>query len=161
MINLYLSLGSNLGDRKANLEEALRRLDEAFGTGYTSLSAFIETESWGFEAENFINCAVLYQLPRTRQTAEDQALDILSKIKGIEMAMGREEQMEFTDEGRRVYHSRIIDIDILFFGRHRVDLPQLKIPHPLISERDFVLQPLGQIAKTSLKQAFPVFFINK
>mgnify|MGYP003326772759 CR=1 FL=1 len=77
MINLYLSLGSNLGDRKANLEEALRRLDEAFGTGYASLSDFIETESWGFEAGKFINCAVLYQLPRQRQTAEDQALDML------------------------------------------------------------------------------------
>lgn len=161
MINLYLSLGSNLGDRKANLEEAVRRLDEAFGTGCTCLSDFIETESWGFEAENFINCAVLYQLPRKRQAVEDQALEILSKIKGIERTMGREEQMEFTSDGRRVYHSRVIDIDILFFGRHRVDLPQLKIPHPLISERDFVLQPLGQIAKTSLKQAFPVFFINK
>ena len=96
-----------------------------------------------------------------RQSAEDQALDILSRIKGIERAMGREEQMEFTGDGRRIYHSRVIDIDILFFGSHRVDLPQLKIPHPLISERDFVLQPLGQIAKTSLKQAFPVFFINK
>lgn len=161
MINLYLSLGSNLGDRKANLEEALRRLDEAFGTGYASLSDFIETESWGFEAGKFINCAVLYQLPWKRQTAEDQALDILSKVKGIERAMGREEQMEFTDDGRRVYHSRVIDIDILFFGRHKVDLPQLKIPHPLISERDFVLLPLEQIAKISLKQAFPVFFINK
>lgn len=161
MVSLYLSLGSNLGDREANIREALRLLDESFGTGYESLSDLIETESWGFDAEKFINCAVLYKLPRKRQSAADQALEILRQIKVIERRMGRNEKVEFDGEGRRIYHSRLIDIDILFFGSQRIDLPELQIPHPLISERDFVLQPLAQIAKTSLKQAFPVIFINK
>lgn len=161
MVSLYLSLGSNLGDREANIREALRLLDESFGTGYESLSDLIETESWGFEAEKFINCAVLYKLPRKRQSAVDQALETLRQIKVIERRMGRDEKVEFDEEGHRIYHSRPIDIDILFFGSYRIDLPELQIPHPLISERDFVLQPLAQIAKTSLKQAFPVFFINK
>lgn len=155
MIGLYLSLGSNLGDRSANIHEALNRLDRSFGVKYERLSDIIETESWGFDSEPFLNCAVLYKLPRTKQSAEDQAVDILDRIKVIEREMGREESLEYSVDGRRIYHSRPIDIDILFFGPHRIDLPALKIPHPLIAERDFVKIPLAQIANTSLKNAFP------
>lgn len=155
MINLYLSIGSNMGDRAANIQDALCRLDKAFGVGYSRLSDIVETESWGFEAEPFLNCAVLYKLPRTKQAAENQALDILDRIKGIERDMGRTEAPEYSENGKRIYHSRTIDVDILFFGSHRIDLPALKIPHPLIAERDFVKIPLAQIANTSLKNAFP------
>ena len=155
MINLYLSLGSNQGDRAANIKEALNRLDRSFGVKYERLSNIIETESWGFDAEPFLNCAVLYKLPRTKQSAENQALDILNKVKVIEREMGREESLEYAADGSRIYHSRPIDIDILFFGSHKIDLPVLKIPHPFIAERDFVKIPLAQIANTSLKNAFP------
>ena len=207
MISLYLSLGSNLGDRKANIREALRLLDESFGVGYESLSDLIETESWGFEADKFINCAVLYKLPRTRQSTEDQALDILKTVKAVERRLGRDEVLEFAPDGSRIYHSRSIDIDILFFGPHRILIdtlpecsdaaaahavagplsaavsfgdglhhddgscpsaagpcpagaPVLQIPHPLITERDFVMIPLAQIAKNSLKREFPSIFKN-
>ena len=169
MISLYLSLGSNLGDREANIREALRLLDESFGVGYESLSDLIETESWGFEADKFINCAVLYKLPRTRQSTEDQALDILKTVKAVERRLGRDEVLEFAPDGSRIYHSRPIDIDILFFGPHRIlidslssdaAVPVLQIPHPLIAERDFVMIPLAQIAKNSLKREFPSIFKN-
>lgn len=158
MIDLYLSLGSNMGDREASIREALNRLDEAFGRRYIGLSDIIETEAWGFESANFLNCAVLYRLPRKRQSAESQALELLSEIKAIEKVMGRQENLEFDESGNRIYHSRPIDIDILFFGGYRIDLPELKIPHPLIQDRDFVKIPLSQIAKKALKHSFGEYF---
>ena len=131
MIHLYLSLGSNMGDRRANIEAALALLDEAFGTHYKLISSIIETPSWGFESEDFLNCAVLYALPRKRTDIQDQALGILDSIKQIELALGREQKVEYDGEGRRIYHSRPIDIDILFFGTHVIGHPRLQVPHPL------------------------------
>lgn len=160
MIHLYLSLGTNQGDRSKNLEEALQRLDETFGRKAESVSDVIETQAWGFDGDPFLNCAVMYALPRKRQTVEAQALEILKAVKLIEKEMGRDEVLEFDGEGRRVYHSRVIDIDILFFGPHKVSLPELTIPHPLISERDFVKIPLSQIAKPALKASFSALFQN-
>lgn len=161
MINLYLSLGSNMGDREANIREALHRLDHALGCRYSSLSDIIETESWGFSAEKFLNCAVMYRVPKLAQTAESQASDILKQIKAIEFDMGRRENLEYDTDGNRVYHSRPIDIDILFFGPHRINLPYLTVPHPLAQGRPFVMVPLRQIAKTSLKREFPAIFKTK
>ena len=66
--------------------------------------------------------------------------------------------MEFDKEGRRIYHDRTIDIDILFYGTETIDTESLKVPHPLISQRDFVLIPLREIAKPSLRAAFPELF---
>ena len=160
MINLYLSLGSNMGDRLANIEAALALLDEAFGTRYTRLSSIIETPAWGFEGDDFLNCAVLYALPRKRDVTA-QALWILDVVKAVERGQGRAEDLEFDAEGRRVYHSRPIDIDILFFGPHRIDHPRLQIPHPLIADRDFVRIPLEEIANPRLRRAFPAQFKRK
>ncbi len=121
----------------------------------------IETPSWGFEAPDFLNCAVLYALPRKRISAEAQALDILDEIKRIERLLGREEVFEKDQDGRRIYHSRPIDIDIIFFGAHVIDHPRLKIPHPLAAERDFVMRPLREIASPHLCRAFPGVFKMK
>ena len=161
MINLYLSLGSNMGDRRANIEAALAMLDEAFGTGYKLLSNIIETPSWGFQGEDFLNCAVMYALPRKRDGAEAQALEILDVVKDIERRLGRAGSPEYDASGRRIYHSRPIDIDILFFGTHVIDHPRLQVPHPLIAERDFVLVPLDEIANRRLRRAFPALFKRK
>lgn len=161
MIHLYLSLGSNMGDRRANIEAALAMLDEAFGTGYKRLSSIIETPSWGFEAPDFLNCAVMYALPRKRVGAEAQALEVLDTVKAVERRLGRAGTPEFDASGRRIYHSRPIDIDILFFGTHTIDHPRLQVPHPLIAERDFVLVPLGEIANQRLRRAFPALFKRK
>ena len=161
MINMYLSLGSNMGDRRANIEAALSMLDEAFGTGYKLLSNIIETPSWGFQGEDFLNCAVMYALPRKRAGAEAQALEILDTVKDIERRLGRAGDPEYDASGRRIYHSRPIDIDILFFGTHVIDHPRLQVPHPLIAERDFVLVPLNEIANRRLRRAFPALFKRK
>ncbi len=161
MINLYLSLGSNQGDRERSIHEALERLEDALGHRYESLSDIIETESWGFDAPDFLNCAVLFKIPKLAQGPETQALAILKTIKTIEQGMGRDEHLEFHPDGSRIYHSRPIDIDILFFGPHRIDLPDLKVPHPLMQDRPFVMVPLRQIAKKSLIREFPAIFKTK
>ena len=151
-VNVYFALGSNLGDREKNISEALRRMDEAFGTHYSALSKIIETEPFGFSGEAFLNAAVLYRI-----TAENP-LWTLYQVKAIEREMGRTDAPEYDAEGKRIYHSRIIDIDILFYGKEIIDIPELTIPHKGIAERDFVLIPLREIARQSLRKAFPEYF---
>ena len=136
--DVYLSLGSNLGDRRANIDEALRRLDRAIGRPYDALSSIIETLSWGFDGPDFLNCVVRYRTARRPET-------LLKICKRIERAMGRRGVPEYDAEGRRIYHDRPIDIDILLYGDERVDTPELKVPHPLMHERDFVMRPLAEI----------------
>ena len=155
VVNVYFSLGSNLGDREANILEALRRMDEAFGVHYLALSSLIETEPVGFSGGKFLNAAVLYRIPA------ESPLWTLYMIKSIEREMGRMDPPEYDSEGKRVYHSRIIDIDILFYGREIIDIPELTIPHKGIADRPFVMVPLRQIARRSLRDAFPEYFKNK
>ena len=137
-VDVYFSLGSNQGDRQALLDEALRRLDAAIGRPYEALSSIIETPSWGFEGPDFLNCVVRYRTARRPHT-------LLRICKRIERAMGRRENLEYDAEGRRIYHDRPIDIDILLYGDETVDTPELKIPHPLMKQRDFVMRPLEEI----------------
>ncbi len=146
-VDVYLGLGTNLGDREANLQKALAFLDEAFGTRYSSLSGFHETEPWGFESsERFLNAAVKYVLSVPRGTSQSAfSRHILDICKCVERTMGRTGLPEYTSDGRRVYHSRIIDIDILLIGDWHVNETDLKIPHPLMRERDFVMVPLSEI----------------
>lgn len=151
-VNVYFSLGSNLGDREKNISEALRRMDEAFGTHYSALSKIIETEPFGFSGEAFLNAAVLYRIPA------ESPLWTLYQVKAIEREMGRTDAPEYNAEGKRIYHSRIIDIDILFYGKEIIDTPELTIPHKGIAERDFVLIPLREIARQSLRKSFPEYF---
>lgn len=157
-VSIYLSLGSNLGDRTRNIEEALHRLDKAFEGHYVALSRLIETKPMGFTGGKFLNAAVLYRTFRQEVPAEDAALEVLAKVKEIERSMGRTDVPEYDGTGNRLYRSRIIDIDILFYGSERIDVPQLTIPHKGILERPFVMIPLQEIAKPSLKSAFPEYF---
>ena len=154
-VNVYFSLGSNLGDRERNISEALRLMDEAFGVHYSALSKLIETKPMGFSGGKFLNAAVLYRIPA------ESPLWTLYQVKSIERAMGRTDPPEFDAEGNRVYHSRIIDIDILFYGKEIIDIPELTVPHKGIGDRPFVMIPLLEIAKPSLKNAFPEYFNDK
>ncbi len=144
---LYLGLGSNIGDRRANLQKALDLLDEAFKTHWIALSDIIETEPWGFEAdEKFLNAAVRYDMKVPRGTPLRLiAYEILNICKSIEKRMGRAETPEYDDKGNRIYHSRIIDIDILLLADINIEEENLKIPHPRMYEREFVLTTLRQI----------------
>ena len=148
-IDLYLGLGSDSGDRKANLDMALDMLDMALGVHYDAVSDYVETEPWGFESPDmFLNAAVRYVLDVPRGTDTGRlAHGILDKCKAIERQMGRTGGPEYDNKGRRVYRSRIIDIDILLLGDVRIDDEDLKIPHPLMQERDFVMTPLQQILR--------------
>ncbi|MBQ9660300.1 MAG: 2-amino-4-hydroxy-6-hydroxymethyldihydropteridine diphosphokinase [Bacteroidales bacterium] len=137
-VPVYFSLGTNLGDRQANIEEALRRLDLAIGRPYEALSSILETPAWGFDGPPFLNCVVRYRTARRPHT-------LLRICKRIERAMGRREVLEYDAEGRRIYHDRPIDIDILLYGDLTVDMPDLKIPHPLMRSRAFIMQPLEEI----------------
>ena len=158
-VSVYFSLGTNMGRREENISRALELLDDAMECHWTSLSHIIETRSWGFNGPKFLNAAVMYRIFRQPVPAEQQAFELLDKIKSIESRMGREGEPVFDPEtGKRIYENRIIDIDILFFGDERIDNPRLTVPHKLISERDFVLFPLREIAKPSLKASFPEYF---
>ena len=137
-VPVYLSLGTNQGDRRAQIDEALRRLDAAVGRPYEALSSIIETPAWGFEGPDFLNCVVRYRTAKRPHT-------LLRICKKIEWAMGRTGAPEYDADGRRIYHDRPIDIDILLYGDERVDTPDLKIPHPLMEQRDFVMRPLAEI----------------
>ena len=156
-VSVYLGLGSNRGNRLENIQAALAALDEAFGYHYTALSHIIETKAWGFKGDKFLNACVLYRIYR-KGSPEEQGREILAACKAIERSLGRDEAPEYDADGRRVYHNRTIDIDILFYGNEHIDTEELTVPHPLIAERDFVKIPLSEIAKPSLRAAFPEYF---
>lgn len=146
-MDLYLSLGSNQGDRRKNIEDALSMLNIELGTSYKALSSLIETEPWGFESEEkFINAAVLYEIELPEgYNPEAEGLMILEICKDIERRMGRTGEPQYDGDGNRIYTSRPIDIDILLFGDDRIDCPELKVPHKLMYEREFVMVPLKEI----------------
>ena len=156
-VSVYLGLGSNQGNREESILSALDRLDAAFGCHYTALSRLIETKAWGFKGDKFLNACVLYRIYR-KGSPEEQGMEILRLCKEVEQALGRADAPEYAPDGSRVYHNRTIDIDILFYGKERIDTEELTVPHPLIGERDFVKIPLAEIAKPSLRAAFPEYF---
>ena len=148
-VDLYLSLGSNQGDRVHNMENALSLLNIELKTPYKAVSSFIETEPWGFESEDkFLNAVVHYELNLPRgYNPEAEGLMVLEICKDIERRLGRVGHPEYDENGERIYASRPIDIDILLFGDNKIDCPELTVPHKLMNERDFVMIPLKEIYK--------------
>lgn len=151
-VDLYLSLGSNQGNRMDNIEKALSLLNIDLKTPYRALSSLVETEPWGFESDDkFINAAVLYQLQLPKgYNPEAEGLMILEICKDIERRLGRTGGPVYDEKGERVYSSRPIDIDILLLGDSRIDCEELTVPHKLMWERDFVMTPLREIAPQAL-----------
>lgn len=134
MATLYLSLGTNLGDRLSNLETALTHIAREVGTVISS-SDVIETEPWGFDSSNsFLNMAVKVETLL-------QPLEVLHATQDIERQMGRSEKSV-----NREYKDRLIDIDLLLYDDIVMNTPELTIPHPLMYQREFVMKPLLQIA---------------
>lgn len=122
-------------------------LNIELGTPYRRVSSLLETEPWGFESdEKFINAAAMYELRlRKGYNPEAEGLMILEICKDIESRLGRTGQPQYDENCSRIYTSRPIDIDILLFGDHRIDCPELTVPHKLMYERDFVIIPLNEI----------------
>ena len=159
-MRVYLGLGANLGDRKENIVSALRALKEALGVDYSRISSIWETEAWGFEGDDFLNLVVCYDLPAF--TSGEKAPELLKICKEIERTIGRtQKELEYDEDGKRVYENRLIDIDILFFGNVRLNTEALTIPHPLIAQREFVMKPLLEIADDEVKACFPEIFEQK
>lgn len=146
-VELYLSLGSNSGDRKKNIEDALSLLNIELGTPFKRVSSLIETDPWGFESDNkFMNAAVLYELELKKgYNPEAEGLMILEICKDIERKLGRSGSPQYDDDGKRIYSDRPIDIDVLLFGDDKIDCEELTVPHRLMWERDFVMVPLKEI----------------
>jgi len=133
MTTTYLSLGSNIGDREETLHKAIEMIGESVGK-VTTVSSFLETEAVGFiSANKFINCVVCVM-------TELEPLELLHKTQEIERALGRTKK---SVDG--IYSDRTIDIDILLYGNVTIDTPELKIPHPRMQEREFVMIPLREI----------------
>ena len=132
---VYLGLGTNLGDKVQNLKDAISRISDAVGR-ILRQSSFIETEPWGFESSNrFLNAVILCETEKTPR-------EVLLLTQQIERDMGRKQKSVSVG-----YVDRPIDIDILLYDDLTVDEPDLKIPHPLMHQRDFVMIPLEEIKK--------------
>lgn len=156
-MELYLALGSNLGDREAFIRQALDMLEIHFGK-CKRLSDIIESESWGFDAPPFLDCVAVYDIDYRSPDGAENARKVLGICKDIERSLGRRDERLHDDHGRRIYHDRTIDIDILFHGTDRVNMPDLVIPHPLIAEREFILNPLRQVVSDEICRAFSDIF---
>jgi len=126
-------------------------LSDTDGIEVEKVSDIIGTEPWGFEAEQpFLNCVARCMVEENISPEH-----FLKICKDIEKRLGRHEDVEYDGEGRRIYHSRVIDMDILLFGNMRIHSPSLTVPHPLVRQREFALIPLRQIASPAAAAAFP------
>ncbi len=131
---VYLGLGSNLGDKRKNIEKALALIAERVGD-VRALSGFYETPSWGYTSSHtYLNAVARIETPLRPE-------DLLFATQDIERESGRTEKTI-----GRAYRDRIIDIDILLYGDLVIQTPLLTIPHPLMHQRAFVLQPLSEIS---------------
>lgn len=130
MIDVFLLLGSNLGNREEYLQKAIDLIETEIGV-VTQISSVYETEAWGKTDEpNYLNQVV-------RVNTQLSARQVLEKVLEIETRMGRVREKK--------WGSRIIDVDILFYGRNIINEPGLIVPHPELHNRKFTLEPLNEL----------------
>lgn len=133
MALLYLSLGANLGPREETLERAISDIENRIGHVFVR-SGFFETAPWGFSSKNaFLNACIGVET----ECSPGQCLRLTQQI---ERTLGR------THKSDGHYSDRVIDIDLLFYDHLVLDEKDLQLPHPLLHQRRFVLEPLCQIA---------------
>ncbi|MBR5736463.1 MAG: 2-amino-4-hydroxy-6-hydroxymethyldihydropteridine diphosphokinase [Bacteroidales bacterium] len=133
---IYLLLGTDMGDREANLSRARELLAKELGK--LKCSQVMETEAIGFEGPAFLNQVVAFD-------GDFEPYDLLRRCQAVEVAMGRPaHKARYDADGRRVYEPRIIDVDILHLNGIVMDEPELTIPHPQVFSRPFV-QALMQL----------------
>ena len=129
-VTVYLGLGSNVGDRAGNLDRAVTSLSKLMRL--RCRSSIYQTEPWGYiDQPRFLNCVVSGEtvLP---------PVGLLEGVKSLEREMGRQPGLR--------YGPRLIDVDVLLYGKVEIDLPDLQVPHPKLSQRAFVLVPLCELA---------------
>ena len=136
---LYLSIGSNLGDKRNFLLQAIALIRERVGR-VVCISRFYETEPWGYTSTNtYLNAALEVETSLS-------ALEVLAITQDIERELGRQRKSM-----NREYFDRSIDIDLLFYDNVTMSTPELTLPHPRMHERRFVMEPLAQIAPELIK----------
>lgn len=129
---IYLSLGSNLGNKLLNLQHAVFKISENIGN-VQAVSRTYESAAWGFESDDFLNICISV-------ITEITPNELLQKVNSIEEELGRLRNAD------GVYKARTLDIDILYYGNEVIETESLTIPHPSLHLRQFVLRPLGDIA---------------
>ena len=130
---VYLGLGTNLGDKRKNLNDAIRMLENLVGE-VEKVSSVIETEPEGFKSDNmFLNAVVKVRTALS-------PFEILDITQDVEKSLGRKEK-----SSNGIYHDRVIDIDILLYDDINISTPRLVIPHPRMAQREFVMTPLTEI----------------
>ena len=130
---VYLGLGTNLGDKRKNLNDAIRMLKNLVGE-VEKVSSVIETEPEGFKSDNmFLNAVVKVRTALS-------PFEILDITQDVEKSLGRKEK-----SSNGIYHDRVIDIDILLYDDINISTPRLVIPHPRMAQREFVMTPLAEI----------------
>ena len=128
MNKAVIGMGTNIGDRLKNIENALLSLEKLPDTKIVKCSRIYETEPWGYaQQENFYNCCILIETPFSAHA-------LLGALLGIEAAFGRIRELK--------NGPRIIDLDLLLFEDEKIETEELTVPHPRIRERAFVLFPL-------------------
>lgn len=142
MAKVYFGLGTNLGDKEANLNLAVEKIKNRIGN-VISLSGFYVTDPWGFESSNpFLNAACIIE-------TDLPPLEILAETKSIERGLGR---LKKSVNG--IYKDRLIDIDLLMYDDLILRTPELTLPHPLMHQRCFVMEPLAEIAPEAMHPLF-------
>lgn len=137
---IYLLLGSNLGDREAYLNAACAMLEDALAVSLRR-SQVLETEAVGFDGPAFLNLAVAFEGPAWLSPTA-----LLDLVQSVEVQLGRpRHKAEYDADGKRVYHSRTIDIDILKYDSVECDTRRLTLPHPQLVSRPFAAQLLAEI----------------
>ena len=130
---VYLGLGTNLGDKQKNLNDAIRMLKNLVGE-VEKVSSVIETEPEGFKSDNmFLNAVVKVRTALS-------PFELLDITQDVEKSLGRKEK-----SSNGIYHDRVIDIDILLYDDINISTPRLVIPHPRMAQREFVMTPLAEI----------------
>ncbi len=132
---IYFSIGSNLGDRQRNLQDAAERMSNRLGT-LLGTSKVYESPAWGFKSRfSFYNCCLSLE-------SSLGPADLLKRMQLIEREMGR----DLSTRRQAGYTDRVVDIDLILMGERVIRLPDLVVPHPSLEERRFVLKPLAEIA---------------
>jgi 2-amino-4-hydroxy-6-hydroxymethyldihydropteridine diphosphokinase len=137
-MKVYLSLGSNSGNRRHNIVQACRLIEAEAGT-IVQKSKVIKTKAWGYSDSDYLNCALEVETDLKPE-------QLLKATQRIEKQLGRSEKTTYDENGNIKYVSRPIDVDILFYGNQIIENEAVCIPHKLMHMREFVLTPLCEIA---------------
>lgn len=140
-MDVFLCLGTNLGKKFYNLKRAEELLNQSFGSEPLRRSSIIATQAQGFDGPRFLNRGLVYRLDDSTDS-----MWILRECQKVEIKMGRKaHEMEFDQDGNRIYHSRRIDVDILLIDNQVINTLELTVPHPRIQERHFMSFPLYEM----------------